>query len=235
MLKIYIYKCFTREKNLLKQSFQWLMQQLSLVVLLVRLEVDEGMKFFGRVVEEGLEIAHEAVHVPLAGRFVDDILVVVVAQTATQFFVIHFWFVLPDAPSAGHLVRVRKFEFPAVACPGDESLARLVRQQLQQELPQLDRAAACQHCCLNHRFTVSPVTQQVVVTRDHLTRDGTQVRQALVRDVMVMMMGVMVSRGRDVDAIRRRCSRRHGPAAAAVIAVGTQVVRPLVRRRRLRH
>ena len=41
-----------------------------------------------------------------------------------------------------HLIRIRELELPAVAGPGDELLARLVGQQLQQELPQLDRARA---------------------------------------------------------------------------------------------
>lgn len=45
--------------------------------------------------------------------------------------------------AAPHLIWVGELEFPAVACPADEGLARLVGQQLQEKLPQLDRAAAC--------------------------------------------------------------------------------------------
>ena len=41
-----------------------------------------------------------------------------------------------------HLVRVCEFELPAVPGPGDELLAGLVREELQQELPQLDGAGA---------------------------------------------------------------------------------------------
>ena len=41
-----------------------------------------------------------------------------------------------------HLIRIRELELPAVAGPRYELLARLVGQQLQQELPQLDRARA---------------------------------------------------------------------------------------------
>lgn len=37
-----------------------------------------------------------------------------------------------------NLIRVGEFELPSVPGPGDEPLAALVRQQLQQELPQLD-------------------------------------------------------------------------------------------------
>ena len=41
-----------------------------------------------------------------------------------------------------HLVRVCEFELPAVPGPGDELLAGLVCEELQQELPQLDGAGA---------------------------------------------------------------------------------------------
>ena len=41
-----------------------------------------------------------------------------------------------------HLIRISELELPAVAGPRYELLARLVGQQLQQELPQLDRARA---------------------------------------------------------------------------------------------
>lgn len=41
-----------------------------------------------------------------------------------------------------HLIWVRELELPAVACPADEGLARLVGQQLQEKLPQLDGATA---------------------------------------------------------------------------------------------
>ena len=41
-----------------------------------------------------------------------------------------------------NLIRVCEFELPAVPGPGDELLAGLVREELQQELPQLDGAGA---------------------------------------------------------------------------------------------
>ena len=46
-----------------------------------------------------------------------------------------------------YLVRIREFEFPTVSCPADKVLAGLVREQLEQELPQLDGAGAlvCGH------------------------------------------------------------------------------------------
>lgn len=63
-----------------------------------------------------------------------------------------FWLTTQDLPprvavtarvTTSHLIWVRELEFPAVACPADEGLARLVGQQLQKELPQLDWATAC--------------------------------------------------------------------------------------------
>ena len=63
-------------------------------------------------------------------------------KTARQFLVVHLWLVFSDAPSPRHLVGVGHLELPAVAGPADKMLAALVRQQLQQELPKLDGAAA---------------------------------------------------------------------------------------------
>ena len=61
-----------------------------------------------------------------------------VPEASRELLVVHLGLVLPHAPAPGHLVGVRHLELPAVASPPDEVLARLVRQQLQQELPQLD-------------------------------------------------------------------------------------------------
>ena len=44
--------------------------------------------------------------------------------------------------AVSHLIRVGELELPAVAGPGDELLAALVGEKLQQELPQLDGARA---------------------------------------------------------------------------------------------
>ena len=68
----------------------------------------------------------------------DDVLIVIVSETPRQLLVIHLWFILPESPASGHLVRVGQLELPAVAGPGDEVLAGLVGEELQQELPQLD-------------------------------------------------------------------------------------------------
>ena len=68
----------------------------------------------------------------------NDILVVVVAQPATEFLVVHLGLVLAYAPATRHLVRIGQLEFPAVAGPRNEALAVLVGEQLQKELPQLN-------------------------------------------------------------------------------------------------
>lgn len=101
------------------------------------------MQFLGGVSEQVLEIADEPVDVSLARRLVDDVLVVVVAQAAAELLVVHLGLVLPDAPPTSYFVRVGELELPAVACPRDEPLAGLVGEQFEEELPQLDGAAAC--------------------------------------------------------------------------------------------
>ena len=78
------------------------------------------------------------IFLPFPGCFMDDVLVIVVSETSRQLLIVHLWFVLPQPPSPGHLIWIRQFELPAISSPGDEVLTRLVCQQLQQELPQLD-------------------------------------------------------------------------------------------------
>lgn len=114
---------------------------LPVLVLLGRQSID-GEQFLGRVAQKVLEVADETVDIPLSRRLVDDVLIVVVAQTAAQLLVVHLRFVLANAPSLGHLIRVGQFELPTVSRPGDEMLTRLVRQLFQEKLPQLDRTAS---------------------------------------------------------------------------------------------
>ena len=59
-----------------------------------------------------------------------------------ELFIVHLWLVLSDSPSPGDLIRIDHLELPAVGSPGNEVLAMLVCQQLQQELPQLDGAGS---------------------------------------------------------------------------------------------
>lgn len=85
--------------------------------------------------KKSLQIADETINVTLASSLMNNILVVIITQSPRQFFIVHLRLVLPDAPSSGHLVRIGQLEFPAVPCPRYESLARLVGQQFQKELP----------------------------------------------------------------------------------------------------
>lgn len=61
------------------------------------------MQLLGREPQQVLEVAHEAVHVALARGLVDDVFVVVIAQTSAQLLVVHLGLVFPLAPPAGHL------------------------------------------------------------------------------------------------------------------------------------
>ena len=103
----------------------------------------DGEQLFGTAADQPIHVAHEAVDVSLAGRLVDDVLVVVVAHAAAQLLVVHLGLVLALAPASSNLVRVRHPELPAVARPRDDVAVRGVEQQFQKELPQLDRTAAC--------------------------------------------------------------------------------------------
>ena len=101
-------------------------------------EVDHGMNLFGTVTQQPLQVAHESIDVAFAPSLQDYVLVVIVSQPPGQLFIVHLWFVLPDAPSSSHLVRVDHLELPTITGPGDEVLAGLVCEQLEQELPKLD-------------------------------------------------------------------------------------------------
>lgn len=112
------------------------------VVFLGGADADHLMELLRGVTEEAVQVADEPVDVTLAGRLVDDVLVVVVTQAAAELLVVHLGLVLPLAPPPGDLVGVREFELPAVPGPADDLLARLVGQEFEQKLPQLDGTAA---------------------------------------------------------------------------------------------
>ena len=113
--------------------------------LQVWLEVHHGLDLLRTISQQTLEITDEPVDVSFPRCFENNVLVVVISETSGEFLVVHLRFVLPDAPPPRHLVRVRHLELPPVSGPADEGLAGLVRQELQQELPQLDgpRAREC--------------------------------------------------------------------------------------------
>ena len=99
---------------------------------------DHGLDLSGREAEQALEITDEPVHVPLARSLQDDVLVVIISHCTGHFLIIHLWFIFPHSPSHGDLIWVIHLELPSVPCPGDDVDTRLVCEELQQELPQLD-------------------------------------------------------------------------------------------------
>ena len=68
----------------------------------------------------------------------DDVFVVVVAETTAQFLVVHLWLVLTRAPPPGNFFRVDEFELPIASGPRDAILAVAIRQQFEEKLPQLN-------------------------------------------------------------------------------------------------
>ena len=107
------------------------MSAAALVALQLALELCEGHP------QHGFQVTHEAVDIAFPRDLVDDVLVVVVAETATQLLVVHLGLVLARAPSPGHLLGVDELELPLPAGPGDAVLTLAVGQELQQKLPQL--------------------------------------------------------------------------------------------------
>ena len=89
--------------------------------------------------QQRLQVTDKPVDVALVGNFLDDVLVVVVAETATQFLVVHGGLALAFSPAPGDLWRVGDLELPVgLVGPLDAGLALPVREQLEEELPQLD-------------------------------------------------------------------------------------------------
>lgn len=66
-------------------------------------DVQHGVQLPRLISQQALQVADKAVYVAFAGRLADDVLVVVVSQTTTQLFIVHFGFVLPPPPQQGHL------------------------------------------------------------------------------------------------------------------------------------
>ena len=82
------------------------------------------------------------IRVPLSVHLRHDVLVVVVAQRAAQFVVVHVRLVFSLAPPSGHLVGVDEFELARCPLPRDDRRVVAVGEELEQELPQLDLTAA---------------------------------------------------------------------------------------------
>ena len=85
----------------------------------------------------------ELVGVALAVYLRHDVLVVVVAQRATQLVVVHVRLALAFSPASSNLVWIGHLELARRAFPRYARSVAGVRQQFEQKLPQLDLAAAC--------------------------------------------------------------------------------------------
>ena len=81
----------------------WHSEQLFVLLRSLRHDPYQVEEVLWLVAQQGLQVADEPVHVPLARRLVDDVLVVVVAEAARQLLVVHLGLVLADTPSAGNL------------------------------------------------------------------------------------------------------------------------------------
>lgn len=79
---------------------------------------------------------HKLVDKFLPHHLLDDILVVVIAQSTAELVVIHVGFVLPHTPHSGHLFGILQLEFAIESRPRDEMLLAFVHQEFQEELPQ---------------------------------------------------------------------------------------------------
>ena len=88
---------------------------------------------------------HQSVKVKLVGvpfpvHLGHNVLIVVVPQGPAHLVVVHVGLALPLTPAPRHLVRVGELELARGSLPRDDARVRGVRQELQQELPQLDLA-----------------------------------------------------------------------------------------------
>ena len=101
---------------------------------------DHSLDLCGGEAQQALEITDEPVHIPLSRSLQDDVLVVIISHCSGHFLIVHLWFIFPQSPSHSHLIRVIHFELPSVPGPGDDVDTRLVCEELQQELPELDGA-----------------------------------------------------------------------------------------------
>lgn len=104
----------------------------------VALKFVDGLLGGGRLAHLRQAVEIKLVGVSFAVDFGHDVFVVVVAQRPAQLVVVHvgFAFALPPAP--GHLIRVDELELSVGALPRDARHVGAVREELQQELPELN-------------------------------------------------------------------------------------------------
>ena len=71
------------------------------------------------------------VHKFLAHDFLDDVLVIIVSQSTTQFIIVHVVLVFTEAPQASDFFCIYKFKFSIIVGPLYDVLVLVAQQQLQ--------------------------------------------------------------------------------------------------------
>jgi len=61
----------------------------------------------------------------------DNVLVVIITNSSTEFLVVHLGFVLSSAPVLGHLIRVGHLELPPITRPPYATVKLPIRQEFQ--------------------------------------------------------------------------------------------------------
>lgn len=83
------------------------------------------------------------VGIPFAMHFGHNVLIIVVSEGSAQLVIIHIGLAFAFSPAPCHFIRVRHLEFPIGPFPCDTAGVGTVRQQLEEELPQLDLPTPC--------------------------------------------------------------------------------------------
>merc|ERR1719474_1296416 len=106
-------------------------------VLCLRLR-HESTQLTGRVANKLFQVAHKLVDESLPVHLTSHITIVVVSQRSGQLLIIHIGFIFAGTPQLRYHLRIGQFELSVVAQPVDHLTVFLVREKLQQKLPQLD-------------------------------------------------------------------------------------------------
>jgi len=107
----------------------------------VTLKLVDGLLCGGRLAHLRQAVEIKLVGISLAVDFGHDVFVVIIAQRPAQLVVVHVGFALALPPAPSHLIRVDELELAVGSLPADARHVGAVREELQQELPQLNLPA----------------------------------------------------------------------------------------------
>lgn len=90
----------------------------------------------------------------LAQYFLNDILVIVVAQGSAQLVIVHVRLVLPESPQASHLFCINQLKFAIIVSPGDNTCVLVTDKEFQQKLPQrnIRLHVTCKYSCARRHW-----------------------------------------------------------------------------------